>query len=162
GRPGAARAPGGHAGGRAAARGGPGPRPGLRDRADLPGELPRRPARHRLGLLVLPRHEARLLHARPRGEPPGARRGPALLPARYRRPAASPLAPVAPLPAPVEVLLSYPPANDTKEQMLPYFREIAAASGGRLSVRELDQPAVPALAKERSIRDNGYAVLKQG
>lgn len=81
---------------------------------------------------------------------------------RVTKPGTSSLALAANLDEPVEVLLFYPPANDVKEQMLPYFTQLAAASGGKLSVQVLDQPMVPVLAKELSIRDNGYVVFQRG
>lgn len=81
---------------------------------------------------------------------------------RVTRPGSSTLALVANLDEPIEALLFYAPASDVKEQMLPYFEEVAAASGGKFTVRVVDQPAEPELSKELSIRDNGYVVLRQG
>ncbi len=81
---------------------------------------------------------------------------------RVTKPGTSTLALAANLDEPVEALLFYAPASDVKEKMLPYFEALAAASGGKLTVRSVDQPMEPVLSKELSIRDNGYVVLKQG
>ncbi|MCA9573171.1 MAG: Gldg family protein, partial [Myxococcales bacterium] len=81
---------------------------------------------------------------------------------RVTDPGQSTLALVGNLSEPVEILLFYPPNSDTKEQMVPYFEELAAASGGKLVVQVHDQPTVPALAKELTVRDNGYVVLRRG
>lgn len=81
---------------------------------------------------------------------------------RVTKPGTSTLAIVATLDAPVEVMLFYPPANDTKEQLLPYFEELVANSAGKLTLKVLDQPSEPTLSKDLSVRDNGYIVLKKG
>jgi hypothetical protein len=81
---------------------------------------------------------------------------------RVTQPGTSTLAIVATLDTPVEVMLFYPPANDTREQLVPYFEELVANSGGKLTLKLLDQPSEPELSKELSVRDNGYIVLKKG
>lgn len=81
---------------------------------------------------------------------------------RVTDPGQSTLALAGNLSEPVEALLFYPPNSDTKEELVPYFDELAAASGGKLDVRVVDQPMVPALAKELTVRDNGYVVLRKG
>lgn len=81
---------------------------------------------------------------------------------RVTRPGSSTLAIVRGLAEPVEIKLFYPPGSDVKEEMLPYFREVADGSGGKLTVEVLDQPLVPELAEEYKIRENGYVVFVQG
>ncbi|MBN2800981.1 MAG: Gldg family protein [Deltaproteobacteria bacterium] len=63
---------------------------------------------------------------------------------------------------PVEVLLFYPAANEVKEEVLPYFTALEAASGGQLKVRVVDQALEPALAEEFKLRNNGQIVFRQG
>lgn len=81
---------------------------------------------------------------------------------RVTEPGSSTKAIVASLAEPVEVLLFYPPANEVKEKLLPYFEQIAGLSDGRLTVRVVDQPMEPALSEELKVRDNGYVVVRQG
>jgi thiol-disulfide isomerase/thioredoxin len=81
---------------------------------------------------------------------------------RVTKPGSSTQALVSNLDEPVEVLLFYAPGNDTKEKMLPYFSELADSSGGKLSVEVVDQAMSPQLAKDLSVRDNGYVVLRKG
>jgi hypothetical protein len=63
---------------------------------------------------------------------------------------------------PLEVILFYPPGNEVKEKLLPYFTKLAAVEGGKLTVRVADQPMEPKLSEELAIRDNGYVVLRKG
>lgn len=63
---------------------------------------------------------------------------------------------------PVEAILFYSPANEVKEELVPYFETLARASGGQFTVRVVDQPMDPELAEELKIRDNGTIVLRQG
>lgn len=81
---------------------------------------------------------------------------------RVTAPGSSTLALVRTLDAPTEALLFFPPGNDVRKEVEPYFNAIADASGGTLSVRAIDQAAEPGLAKELSVRDNGHIVLRQG
>ena len=69
---------------------------------------------------------------------------------------------VATLTDPVEVLLFFPSGNDVGREIEPYFEDLAAASGNRLTVRLVDQALDPALAEELKVNDNGHVVLRQG
>lgn len=80
---------------------------------------------------------------------------------RVTRPGASTQAIVGSVEDPVEALLFYPPGNDVLREARSYFDELAETSGGLFSWRAIDQAAEPGLAKELSVRDNGYIVLRQ-
>jgi len=80
---------------------------------------------------------------------------------RVTRPGSSTQAIVASVDAPVEALLFFPPGNDVLREARSYFDELAETSDGLFSWRAIDQAGEPALAKELSVRDNGYIVLRQ-
>ncbi|HMV65451.1 MAG TPA: Gldg family protein [Myxococcota bacterium] len=80
---------------------------------------------------------------------------------RVTRPGTATEALVSSVDKPVEVLLFYPVANDVKEKILPYFRDLERASEGKLTVREVDQPMEPKLSEELGVRDNGFVVVRQ-
>lgn len=63
---------------------------------------------------------------------------------------------------PVDALLFFPPGNDVLRKIEPYFRDLAASSDGRLTVRTVDQAFAPVLSKDLGVRDNGHVVLRQG
>jgi hypothetical protein len=81
---------------------------------------------------------------------------------RVARPGGSTLAIATSLSTPVTAYLFYPPGSAVKEEVLPFFEELAAASGGQLSVQVVDQPMAPDLAEKFKIRTNGNIVLEQG
>lgn len=63
---------------------------------------------------------------------------------------------------PVTVTLFYPAGNDVEREVGPYFAELAAASGGQLTVKVVDQALDPVLSEKLGIRDNGFVALTQG
>jgi len=81
---------------------------------------------------------------------------------RTARPGSSTRALVRNLSEPVEAILFYSPANEVKEELLPYFESLAHAGDGLLTVRVVDQPMDPELSEELKVRDNGTIVLRQG
>lgn len=62
---------------------------------------------------------------------------------------------------PVTAHLFFAPSSEVLAQVQPYFDEVAAEEPN-LTVNVVDQAAVPALAEELGIRDNGYVVLSKG
>ena len=48
------------------------------------------------------------------------------------------------------------------EEMLPYFTHLASSSNGLFKLHIEDQPLVPALAEEFSVKENGNIVFKMG
>ncbi|MEQ1567642.1 MAG: Gldg family protein [Myxococcota bacterium] len=81
---------------------------------------------------------------------------------RTTRPGESTLAIVRTLTEPMEAVLFFPAGNDVSNQLRPYFDQLADASGGKLTVKVVDQAFDPKLAEELKIRENGQIVLKQG
>ncbi len=81
---------------------------------------------------------------------------------RVTRPGSSTEALVRNLEQPVEVMLFYPPGNDVKEKLVPYFSHLQDRSDGKLTLKVIDQAMSPILAKELAVRDNGYIVLRSG
>jgi hypothetical protein len=81
---------------------------------------------------------------------------------RVTEPGTSTQALVQNLSAPVEIFLFYPPGNAVKEKLLPYFEELQDLDGSQITVQVVDQPMEPVLAKDMSVRDNGYVVLRMG
>jgi hypothetical protein len=81
---------------------------------------------------------------------------------RVTAPGSSTEALVRNLDAPVEVFLFFPPGNEVKEKLLPYFEQLAALEGSQLTVTVADQPMEPVLSKDLSVRDNGYVALRKG
>lgn len=69
---------------------------------------------------------------------------------------------VSTLTEPVEVLLFYPSGSEVANELRPYFSTLESQSGGKLTVRVVDQAFDPKLAEELKIRDNGQIVLRQG
>lgn len=65
------------------------------------------------------------------------------------------------LPAPVEVTLFFPPANDVGQALEQYFRELARESG-YLHVEVLDQAVEVARAKALGVSENGSVVFSRG
>jgi hypothetical protein len=63
--------------------------------------------------------------------------------------------------APVEVTLFFPPANDVRQALEQYFRELARESG-LLKVEVLDQAVEPARAKALGVSENGSVVFSRG
>lgn len=63
---------------------------------------------------------------------------------------------------PVTITLFYPAGNDVKRELDPYFGELAAASGGQITVKVVDQALDPVLSEKLGVRDNGYIALTQG
>ena len=63
---------------------------------------------------------------------------------------------------PVEVLLFYPSGNEVSRELERYFKQLANAAEGRMTVRDVDQAVEPVLAEELGVRDNGYVVFRQG
>ncbi len=62
---------------------------------------------------------------------------------------------------PVEVTLFFPPANDVRQALEQYFRELARESG-LLKVEVLDQAVEPARAKALGVSENGSVVFSRG
>ncbi|WP_395808024.1 Gldg family protein [Archangium minus] len=65
------------------------------------------------------------------------------------------------LPEPVEITLFFPPANDVRQALEQYFRELARESG-YLKVEVLDQAVELARAKELGVGENGSVVFSRG
>jgi hypothetical protein len=63
--------------------------------------------------------------------------------------------------APVEVTLFFPPANDVRQALEQYFRELSRESG-LLKVEVLDQAVEPARAKAIGVGENGSVVFSRG
>ncbi|WP_257454594.1 GldG family protein [Archangium lipolyticum] len=63
--------------------------------------------------------------------------------------------------APVEVTLFFPPANDVRQALEQYFRELSRESG-LLKVEVLDQAVEPARAKAMGVGENGSVVFSRG
>ncbi|QRK13400.1 Gldg family protein [Archangium violaceum] len=65
------------------------------------------------------------------------------------------------LPEPVEVTLFFPPANDVRQALEQYFRELARESG-YLEVEVLDQAVELSRARELGVGENGSVVFSRG
>ncbi|PTL79461.1 ABC transporter [Vitiosangium sp. GDMCC 1.1324] len=65
------------------------------------------------------------------------------------------------LPDPVEVTLFFPPANDVRQALEQYFRELARESG-YLRVEVLDQAVERARARALGVGENGSVVFSRG
>jgi len=65
------------------------------------------------------------------------------------------------LPEPVRVTLFFPPANDVRQALEQYFRELARESG-YLEVEVLDQAVERARAKALGVGENGSVVFSRG
>ena len=63
--------------------------------------------------------------------------------------------------APVEVTLFFPPANDVRQALEQYFRELARVSG-YFRVEVLDQAVEPARARALGVGENGTVVFSRG
>jgi len=63
---------------------------------------------------------------------------------------------------PMNVYLFYPPGNDVRAEIEPYFSALEASSNGLVVVQAMDQAMQPELSEELQIRDNGFIVLAQG
>lgn len=61
---------------------------------------------------------------------------------------------------PLRVMLFFPPANEVKDQVLGYFRDLAASGG--VEVEEYDRLAAPELAEEHRVTEDGTIVLAAG
>lgn len=81
---------------------------------------------------------------------------------RTTRPGTSTRALVSTLTEPVEALLFFPSGSDVGREVRPYFDQLAAISGGRLTIRTVDQALDPALAESLRIRENGFVALRMG
>lgn len=81
---------------------------------------------------------------------------------RTTKAGAATLGAVSTLPEPVSVTLFYPAGSDVGRELEPYFATLQDASGGMLTVNQVDQALVPELAEELKIRDNGYIVFQAG
>lgn len=81
---------------------------------------------------------------------------------RTTRPGESTLALARTLSEPVKVSLFYPPGSSVAEELKPYFDELAATSGGKLTVAQVDQAVDPKLSEELKVRENGTIVFQQG
>lgn len=81
---------------------------------------------------------------------------------RTTRPGTSTQALVSTLADPVEVLLFFRAGSEVGREVRPYFDQLAAISGGRLTLRSVDQALDPALAEELRVRENGYVALRMG
>ena len=62
----------------------------------------------------------------------------------------------------VEAILFYPAGNDVASELTPYFKTLASASNGLLTMKVVDQAFDPKLAEELKVRDNGYIVFRKG
>lgn len=76
------------------------------------------------------------------------------------RPSASTFKLVGRLGQPVKVYAWFPKVNEVRDQVMPYLRDVAAASHGKLRVQELDQALRPKLAREQRVSKNGTLVLE--
>jgi hypothetical protein len=66
------------------------------------------------------------------------------------------------LPEPVVAYLYFDAGSDVGEKVEPYFRKLADASEGLVTVERVDQALRPDLAEAHNIRENGYVVLARG
>jgi hypothetical protein len=64
------------------------------------------------------------------------------------------------LPAPLRVLLFFPPTSDVTEQLRTYFR--ALGEGGQVEVEEVDRLVSPNLAEQYGVVTDGVIVLTSG
>lgn len=80
---------------------------------------------------------------------------------RVTDPGEATLSLVSTLGEPVDAYLFYPPGNEVKERVLPYFEQLEAASSDLFRVHVVDQPMAPDLAEEFAIRTNGHVVFQQ-
>lgn len=62
---------------------------------------------------------------------------------------------------PVRFVLFFPAANEVREEVIPYFKELAATNE-LVTLEVLDHDAEPVLAKELKARKNGTIVLARG
>jgi hypothetical protein len=69
---------------------------------------------------------------------------------------------VSQLTEPMEITLFFPAGNDVANEVRPYFDDLASISGGRLTVKVVDQAFDPKLAEDLKVRENGEIVIKQG
>jgi len=76
------------------------------------------------------------------------------------RPSASSLKLVSRLGEPVKVWAWFPKVNEVRDQVMPYLRDVAAASRGKLRIQEVDQALRPKLAREQRVSKNGTLVLE--
>lgn len=76
------------------------------------------------------------------------------------RPSAASLKLVARLGEPVKVWVWFPRVNEVRDQVMPYLRDVAAASRGKLRLEEVDQALRPKLAREQRVSKNGTIVLE--
>lgn len=81
---------------------------------------------------------------------------------RTTRPGTSTMALARSLTTPAEAIAFFPPGSEVKEQLVPYFNELAAASDGRFTVTIVDQPLAPKLAEELKVRENGWIAIRMG
>ena len=81
---------------------------------------------------------------------------------RTTQPGESTIAIVTTAADPIEALLFYSAGNEVGQQLERYFKALAAASGGQLSYRLVDQALDPKLSEEADVRTNGMVVLRQG
>jgi hypothetical protein len=63
---------------------------------------------------------------------------------------------------PIVVRVFLPTSSDVRAELMPYFEELASANPQMMTVEVLDHAAVPVLAKELKIRDNGYIAITTG
>lgn len=81
---------------------------------------------------------------------------------RTTRPGESTLSIVSTLTDPLEVLLFYPSGSEVANELKPYFSLLEQKSGGKVTIRAVDQAFDPKLAEELKVRENGQVVLRQG
>lgn len=66
---------------------------------------------------------------------------------------------IAELPEPIDVRIFQPVSSDVLPELQNYFAQI---DSDNLNIEVLDQAAVPAIARELRVRDNGYIAFTQG
>jgi len=81
---------------------------------------------------------------------------------RTTRPGEATKAIISTLSDPIEVVLFFPAGNNVANEVRPYFDDLAAQSGGRMTVKVVDQAFDPKLAEDLKVRENGEIVIRQG
>lgn len=76
------------------------------------------------------------------------------------RPSASSLRLVGRLGQPLKIWAWFPRVNEVRDQVMPYLRDVAAASHGKLKIQDVDQALRPKLAREQRVSRNGTLVLE--
>ncbi|MCC7537190.1 MAG: Gldg family protein [Deltaproteobacteria bacterium] len=63
---------------------------------------------------------------------------------------------------PIRIVLFWPEVNEVLAQVRPYFQELAAAAGSKLTIDVRDHALAPELARRHQVRANGQVLLLRG